>query len=209
MKEFNHENLVQLGKSNLKRLTDLATRAFFGDPYYVSVIPDERKRRKLLLNYFRLVLKVVLDNGFIFSTDSEGRDFVTCFPPSLAKRSFLKGLAKFLKIVPSLIGFYSKKPLRVLARIYREGSRYSDESVKDLPPHWYLGYVVVDPDFQGQGRGKNLIDAMKQMVIKHNYGMVTNSEEEIFGFFTKLGFEIFDEFTISENIKLYMLKFNL
>jgi ribosomal protein S18 acetylase RimI-like enzyme len=163
---------------------DLLARAFAKNPIHLAafgadlVIERNRAFFKVGLSLFRGRRLVVVEGsrilGFMHWVESPGCKF------SAGQR---------LGLVPTMLrGFGIKSTLRV-------GSWLSAWATNDHDSaHWHFGPIGVDPETQGKGAGRLLMNVFCSALDEGSVlGFLETDQEENVGFYKKFGFEIVKE----------------
>ncbi len=133
----------------------LLARAFAADPILTHVLASAVRRRVALPAFFRSVLRSHLAPGEVYGAYAEGRlvgvaiwvppagaDCAAGHPGSAARAAFDRALVTAL--FPGG------------ARAMRRGFAAA-AALHPTVPHWYLAFVGVAPELQGQGIGGTLL----------------------------------------------------
>jgi GNAT superfamily N-acetyltransferase len=128
----------------------LLARAFQDDPLMVHVLPNAQRRKRLLPVLFGVVVRYCLRYGVVYTTSSL-EAVICCLPPEQTATIGRLALIS-LSHPPLQLGLTS------LRRFLRASSA-SDRTRKQAAPgaHWYIWALGVDPAYQGQGFGGQLV----------------------------------------------------
>lgn len=145
--------LLPLQKSQREQASAMIGRAFFLDPLSLYILPDEEERKRLLEPLQDMVVRYALRYGEI--TCTPGLRSAACWLPpgrtSLTDLGFLLAGA-----LPAML----KLGRATLQRAARVETLMSRQQKRIVPgPHWYLAILAVDPPYQGQGLGSQLLRA--------------------------------------------------
>jgi GNAT superfamily N-acetyltransferase len=127
-------------------LAGVLARAFWDDPVWRWLFPDEGTSTRRLELTFRAYLLDTLRVGTVFTTpDLDGAALWK--PPG----QWQLGYGSLLRAAPDLLRAFK---LRVIAALQIERAV---ESQHPHEPHWYLSVLGTDPPAQGKGVGAALI----------------------------------------------------
>jgi ribosomal protein S18 acetylase RimI-like enzyme len=179
---------IRLDISKRRQAAAMLARAFRDDPLYQALLPEENKRRKLLLWLHDRMLRYCFLYGTIHTLPSlEG---AACWlPPGRTEPT----IGRILR--SGLIGL----PLRMGPAAYMRFRTYMERSTElrrqnSPDAYWYLWVLGVDLPHQGQGVGGRLI----RPVLEHAdaSGTVCYLETETernLAFYERHGFRIMAE----------------
>ena len=142
---------VGLPAGHYNRAAEVLTLAFQEDPVACYVLPEATRRRRVLRRMFRAYLRYGQRHGVISTTpDVEG---VAIW---LAPGQTTPTLGRLLGSGACLIPLYSGwKALRRSLAFMEMTTAWHQRYVPEV--HWYLLYLGVTPDRQGQGIGSALL----------------------------------------------------
>lgn len=141
---------------NLERITDTLSKAFFNDPYYVYIMPNDKKRIGQIKWWMKILLYYSFDNGEIFITsDSKGVSmWVGPNHPTLDNLQLA---------LLGLIFYPFKVGIKNFIRMLDVSIQWEKVHAKQDKNHYYLPVIGVDPDMQRKGYGRLL---MKEVLDK-------------------------------------------
>ncbi len=126
----------------------MLARAFDDDPLTNWMFPDARTRRQRLPAFFGALLRPALEVDEVYTTESlQGLAF--WYPPGTFPYAWKHNATVGLAMVQLLRGRFVSQ-LRGLLCLDRHHPR---------EPHWYLGMLGTDPQWQGKGIGSALLSA--------------------------------------------------
>jgi GNAT superfamily N-acetyltransferase len=134
-------------------MAELLATSFQADPVFMHMLPlDVRRRAARLQRFFAMELPRSQAEGGAWTTE-DGAGAAVWYPPGRWKASFWQTLRQ----TPGM--------LRALGRQASLGSQMLAAIQEHHPatPHWYLSYVGVQAERQGQGIGRALL----QPVLEH------------------------------------------
>jgi GNAT superfamily N-acetyltransferase len=131
---------------DVRRLTIVLAEAFFDDPMFGWLMPEEGKRRARLRRYFGIELRhYTLPRGRVWTT-SDLSGAALSLPPG-AWRAPLHATV----IEGSAFGIHLTRAARLGAAMEWRHTRTPRE------PHYYIRDIGVHPDMQGKGLGSALL----------------------------------------------------
>ena len=177
--------IVRLDPARLSEASDVLARAFYDDPAWRWVIPDEGRRARLLPWLFRVGFEVTVAD--VWTTEGQILGAARWLPPGRAA----------MRVAPALRAFLAT-PLRLgpaTGRFFAYGRAVENLRARVAPgPHWYLAGIGVDPAARRRGVGSALLapglagsrrDAVRAVLL-------TNSEANL-TFYERAGFRVVGE----------------
>jgi ribosomal protein S18 acetylase RimI-like enzyme len=170
---------------NIEVAVETISQAFFDDPMYVHIEPDEGKRMRVLKAQNGVVVRMFFRVGLIDSTP-DAKGVALWLKPGNTSPSPVKMLQSGALAVPFRSGFRS---------FFRLMSMLSAGDVphKKAAPgsHWYLGITAVDPSLQGKGIGTALIKRGLERADADGLPCyLETSRERNVSFWEKYGFKV-------------------
>jgi ribosomal protein S18 acetylase RimI-like enzyme len=150
------------------------TRAFWGYPESVHLLPQEGRRRRVLPRYLLsdAVDAARFDTLVVAIVDGEVVGAAAWLPPHAypipAKRQ-LQQLIPLVPVLPWAIG---------AAREGRRGQGANRSHHRGLPPHFYLRAIGVDPAHQRRGIGVSLLDPILRHADREGVGCFLTTATE-------------------------------
>lgn len=121
--------------------------AFHDDPVFTWVLHGYPHRLGMLERAFELFLRRVwMEQEETYTTDGVAGAAVWELPGQ-----WTVGVGRQLRLLPAMIGVFSRRLPRVLRALAVLESRHPQE------PHFYLAFIGVKPEWQGRGLGGALI----------------------------------------------------
>jgi ribosomal protein S18 acetylase RimI-like enzyme len=121
--------------------------AFHDDPVFTWVLHGDPHRLGMLERAFELFLRRVwMEQEETYTTDGVAGAAVWELPGQ-----WKVGVGRQLRLLPAMIGVFSRRLPRVLRALAVLESRHPRE------PHFYLAFIGVKPEWQGRGLGGALI----------------------------------------------------
>lgn len=145
-------NVRKAEAANTPRLAETLARAFHDDPLLAWVFHHSPDRLTIARRGFDLFLKRLwLRHGETY-TVGDAAGVCVWEPPGTWKL----GAREQLLLLPAMLRIYGRMLPRVL------GTLNAVESGHPAEPHYYLAFVGVEPDSQGQGMGSILMHPILQ-----------------------------------------------
>ena len=136
--------------STINEFSGLLSRAFYDDPFYEWIMPDDNKRGSEINWWMKILLQYTYKYGDILYT--EDRKAVSMWlGPDNPMVNDLRMFSMGLILYPFKIGF------RNFYRVLDITGQWDREHKKMNKRHYYLMVIAVEPDFQGKGIGSRLL----------------------------------------------------
>jgi ribosomal protein S18 acetylase RimI-like enzyme len=180
-------------RADVPELADVLGRAFFDDPPFVWVLPDDDVRRRKLAGLFKLLVTTIhLPRGGCEVAVRDGRVAAGSMwdPPDQWQTSFVTEMAQLPSLV-MLLGRHFFAGIRGLSAM----SLLAD--VHPHEPHWYLGMIGTDPDAQGGGCGGALMRSRLSRCDAEGFpAYLESSKESNVPYYERFGFKVTKEITL-------------
>jgi ribosomal protein S18 acetylase RimI-like enzyme len=168
----------------LDEMTRALSRAFYHNPFYIHMMPDDRKRMSQIRWWMEYMLRYTLRNG-ILSVTSDHKGIAMWLGPKNPE------LNTFQFVFSGMILFPFKVGLRGFIRMVSLSARFRKQHARQDKPHYYLMIIGIDPSLQGKGVGSQLV---REVTAKADFERLdcyleTLLESNVL-FYTKLGFEV-------------------
>lgn len=174
-------------QSEARPLAGVLASAFDEDPVFRWMVPTDARRRERVRRFFQIELEqIVLPQGEVWTT--AGMDGAAlCLPPErwrlpprvavLAGRSYT-----------GVFGTRMPRALAILTLIERRHYR---------PGHYYIPYIGVVPERQGQGLGTSLLEPILERCERERLpAYLEATSERNAALYARLGFERLDELRV-------------
>jgi ribosomal protein S18 acetylase RimI-like enzyme len=133
-----------------EEFTGILSRAFYNDPFYVWIMPDDNKRIQQIEWWMRILLKYTLLYGEIHYTEDRKAVAMWLGPDRPIVNDF-KIFSMGLILYPIKIG------IRNFMRALDISGQWDKEHKKMDKRHYYLMVIAVEPELQGKGIGSRLM----------------------------------------------------
>lgn len=139
----------KIQQNEASRIAAALARAFEHDPMSSHLLPDSDSRRSRLERAFRLFLNhLYVPDGSSYTIGEADGAALWLAPGAYPPRP-----TKQLRLLPGLARVFGLRPLpRALRDLGQMESIHPKRG-----PHWYLGFLGVDPSKQGRGLGSGLL----------------------------------------------------
>ena len=170
------------------QLADALARAFQNDPGWSHLLPNASDRTRRLRLFFETELRgIALAQGLIWTTD-EVVGAAVWAPPEGWR---VPVTATIRETPPMVRVFGSRLPLALRSRLRMEG-RHPRQ-----PPHWYLAFMGVAPEWQGKGLGTALMrPALETLDAAGTPAYLESSTPRSRALYQRNAFEVTGEFNL-------------
>jgi GNAT superfamily N-acetyltransferase len=170
------------------RLADALARAFQDDPGWSHLLPDASDRTRRLRLFFETELGgIALAHGLVWTTE-EVVGAAVWAPPE----GWRVPITTTLRETPPMLRVFGRHlPLALRSRLRMEGRH------PRRPPHWYLAFMGVAPEWQGRGLGTALMrPALEALDAAGTPAYLESSTPRSRALYQRNGFEVTDEFNL-------------
>jgi ribosomal protein S18 acetylase RimI-like enzyme len=184
---------------NLECITDTLSKAFYNDPYYVYIMPDNRKRIAQIKWWMKIFLYYAFKNGEIYITPDCKGISVWMGPDKPALDNFQ--LAQLgLILYPLKIG------IRNFVHMLNVSNEWEEFHARQDKNHYYLFVIGVDPEMQRRGYGKSLMKIILDRADKEGVKcyLETVTQENVM-FYEDLQFQSIKEKKFGENYNYWVM----
>lgn len=179
------DGVVKLERSRVRQAAEVLARAFHEDPFYRSLLPDEKGRPKRLAWFMERMLRYGLLHGHVYTTP--GMKGVACwFPPGHEHPAAADIVRAGLYAIPMRLGFGAYRRFADFAR-FAEAMRTRCVTA----PHWYLLLLGVDHASRGRGLGGRLMQPVLRRATRDGVPCYLETENEgNVDFYARYGFRL-------------------
>ncbi len=183
--------------ADVPALSDALADAFVEDPIFGWLIPDEDRRRARLRRFFELELRyVVLPKGRIW-TPSKTKGASLELPPGAWRMPFTTQLAHG----PGFTRVFGMRLPQALTLITLMENRHIRE------PHYYIAYVGVASEAQGEGLGTRLLrPTLDRCDEKGLPTYLEATSERNLALYERLGFQVQGELRLGSSPPLWLMR---
>jgi GNAT superfamily N-acetyltransferase len=190
--ELTVSRLRRAGAEDVGRLKSVMADAFFEDPIFGWMMPDDTKRAARLCRYFAIELRhLVLPRGRVWTTDDLAGAALS-LPPGGWRASLRVTLLE-----GGAFGAHLSRAARLAAAIERRHVR---------EPHYYVRDVGVLPTMQGKGLGSALLGPTLSRCDREILpAYLEASSERNAALYERLGFQLIDELRVKGSPPLRLM----
>ena len=174
----------EAGPGEVERLAKALARAFEGDPVWNWMVPPGPSRMRKLERFFALEIEhVALPNGTVWATtDSEGAALI--MPPGKWKLP----ISAQARHAPEFAKVFGRRLPHAFGLLTRMESKHLRE------PHLYVAFVGVEPEAQGRGLGRKLLEPTIEQADAHGLpAYLEASSPDSARLYRRLGFKDVEE----------------
>jgi len=188
----------QLELSDLEVATNIQSEAFFNDPLWVYLYPDENQRRWFLYRAFRSFFRIGLSTGQVYGVGDPIQGIAVWETPD-SKAPTIQDVIRSgvvwdgLRLItrPGILAF--PRAFKVFGEFERMRKQYAPE------PQFYLSTISVEPLAQGQGLASKLIRPfLKQADARRLPCYTETMTPENVGLYIYYGFEVMEEYSVPD-----------
>lgn len=162
--------------------------AFMKDPLQKFTFPDDAERAEKSPAHFTSILNYGLKFGEVYAADN-GAGAAVWLKPGEGEVTEERAEAAGFAALPELMG------KDAFTRFFTAIEFAEEHHKRDMPkPHWYTMIVGVDPEFQGQGYGRKLLQPVLDRAKADRVPVYLETAHPTnVSFYKKLGFDVVRE----------------
>ena len=171
-------------------------RAFHDDPMLAYMFPEPRTRERALLRFFKLQLRqTYMKRGLAYTTE-ECRSTALWMPPRAGPPQMREAIAQLPMLL--ILGRRAGAALRLVQLV---------ESRHPKTPHYYLGGLGTDPQWQGRGLGSAVMAPVLDICDREGLAAyLESSKESNVAFYRHRGFEVTGEVSVPDgSVRLWLM----
>ena len=185
-----------LMRKELAAVIATSGRAFFDDPFFSYMLPDDDTRRSRLPMFFRSVYSHMGPHGRIFTVRNDD-DEVLGVAAWLSTGGYPLPVSLQLRQIPSsLRTFYRSR------RALTQGNRYVAALTRAhrKDPQWYLMVLCADPPAQRSGIGTMLLDQALAIIDAEGVGSHLETPRlDNVAYYERFGYQLIETLTPSRD----------
>lgn len=180
--------LIRVPKPQGHSITTMLAEAFFDDPMFRYIIPDDNERRRVLPRIFQLNLAYACRFGEVYATPQDA-GAALWIPPGFAEITPWRMLQVGMFAAPFQINWRTLSKLMAVTEVMeRMHKRMAPER------HWYLSQIGVAPARQRQGMGGQLLAPMLARIdAAHLPCYLETTKAENVRLYERFGFVVVEE----------------
>jgi GNAT superfamily N-acetyltransferase len=186
--------------ADLSAVVELSSRAFFDDPFFSYLLPDDAMRRSRLPFFFRAVYTHMGEHGRIVTVRNDAGEALGV-AAWLTTGGYPLPIKVQLSQVPSSLRAFYRRPRAIMA-----GNRYMAALVRAhrKDPQWYLMVLCADPPAQRSGVGTMLLEHAFAQVDTQGVGSHLETPRlDNVAYYQRFGYELIETLTPVEGAPPY------
>jgi ribosomal protein S18 acetylase RimI-like enzyme len=187
-----NDQIRPLSIVDLDSAIEITSRAFHSDPLWQYLVPDDKKRERLLPRFFKVFLTFGIRSRQAYGVSSPLEGVGVWCLPGQDNHAF-RGLVKagFLKLLVSPLLMPIMRAFPIFTKFEAMQKKYAPE------PHYQLRSVAVAPDSQGKGLASKLIKPFLAQADEHSMSVYTETmTPSNVGFYEHFGFQCKEEYPV-------------
>jgi ribosomal protein S18 acetylase RimI-like enzyme len=173
-------------KRDFDAMSASLARAFYDDPVFSFLLPDDSTRLKKLETVLGIFIKTCLPHHTCYTTDNY--ESVTLWRPP---GGWHTPVMAYITNGPALLSAFGGGVFRSLAIVDMM------EKIHPKEPHWYLQTIGTDPKFQGKGYGGIIMrDRLAAVDALHLPCYLESSKSTNIPIYQSFGFELTGEIAV-------------
>jgi GNAT superfamily N-acetyltransferase len=186
--------------SDLSAVVALSSRAFFDDPFFTYLLPDDRMRRTRMPYFFRAVYTHMGEHGRIVTVRNDA-DEPLGVAAWLTTGGYPLPIKEQLRQIPTSLRAFYRRPRALMA-----GNRYMSALVRAhrKDPQWYLMVLCADPSVQRSGVGTLLLNEAFGRIDAEGVGSHLETPRwDNVAYYQRFGYELIETLTPVEGAPPY------
>jgi ribosomal protein S18 acetylase RimI-like enzyme len=186
--------------ADLSAVVAMSSRAFFDDPFFTYLLPDDEMRRSRLPYFFRAVYNHMGEHGRIVTVRNDADE-----PVGVAAWLTTGGYPLPMKVqlsqVPTSLRAFYRRPRSLLA-----GNKYMAALLRAhrKDPQWYLMVLCAEPAAQRSGVGTMLLENAFVQVDAEGVGSHLETPRfDNVAYYQRFGYELIETLTPIEGAPPY------
>jgi ribosomal protein S18 acetylase RimI-like enzyme len=187
--------LYRLEKKNVEKAGQILADAFYEDPVWISVMPDEENRKEKLPISFEFILTYAVKYGEVYAPSSDIEGVALWLPHDKIEITFWRMMRSgaFRKGIQMGQDIGNR-----IQKVFEPIDKDRKEFMKDKS-YFYLQAIGVAPEYQGKGYGGKLLRSMFDRCDEEGLPIYLETEtEKNVEMYKKLGFQVIKEQNIPD-----------
>jgi GNAT superfamily N-acetyltransferase len=175
-------------KRDIRDTGRVLARSFAESPLMVHCVPDDRRRPAILRSFFRAIVRDArpFDGVFVARDADRVRGAAVWLPPGRYPPSTARQLRQMTRAFA--LGPMGPRALQPSLRYLRAAERVHPKAM-----HWYLAVLGVDPDYQGRGLGRRLLEPILERAdTEAQPAYLETDREQNLAFYARFRFGLVD-----------------
>jgi GNAT superfamily N-acetyltransferase len=182
-------------RADVPAMVDAMAHAFYDDPVFNWLFPDDRRRLAQSRKYFAGRARTLMRQDEIYTVDGGGASAMWARPGEWHDPP-LDVIRQFASLLPALW----KRVPRSLAGLREIEERHPRK------PHWYLAVLGTHPDRQGEGIGSGLLQPVLRECDRLEIpAYLETGKERNVHFYTRQGFQVTDEIRMPDGPPMWLM----
>lgn len=185
----------------IREISSLLNRAFFKDPFYLYIMPNERLRFTQLDWWMTCMIRYGCEYGLIHTTAEPITGIAIWLGPDNPLISTIRMARMGVIKAPRRLG------IRGFARMLEVSGEWEHLHKWEPSRHWYLLVLGVDPAYQGRGIGSSLMQPVFGKADREGVAcyLETMTERDV-KFYQNRGFEVVTEGHVGAQIPYWTMR---
>jgi len=178
-----------LNRGEMTQATKVGGRAFFNDPFFSYLVPDDKGRRRSLPIFFRSVFAHMGPKGRVVTVRNE-ENVIVGVAAWQVTGGYPLSIGTQLAQLPSSLRAMYRRP-KAMGIGYSYMAAITGAHKKDA--HWYLMVLCADPSVQRTGVGTLLLEQAFAEIDAEGVGTYLETpRDDNIAYYRRFGFELVD-----------------
>ena len=179
-------SLHRIGSGEIEKASKVLAEAFRDDPDTSVLIPDLETRVKRLPEFFRFFVRFGLNYGEVYSPTDNLEGISIWLHSSKMRMTFPRSLRSG---IPRLTLKMDGPTMKRFGQYGKEIENVHDEVTNT--EHWFLLAIGVDPNLQGMGYARKMLDPVLARADRQNLPCYLDTDREInISIYERFGFRV-------------------
>lgn len=189
--------LYRLNLKDFRRAAKIFRESFYENPMFKYMLPNEHIRKEKLHYVFEYMLKYGIKYGVVFANSKSLKSMAIWIPHSYVNETLIRSInSGGLKLIWK-IGWKFLQRQAKLSRVVKECHHVITNNLDKN--HIYLSSICVDPNFQGSGLARVILDPMINYARRLQIPIyLETAKNENISLYEHFGFQIVKKIMIPE-----------